>query len=111
MLKQFYFKQYSFSMSIVFFVYTQLNVKTVLFQTIQFNISTQSSSIGPISGATTPSQSGPGNDGNEGILHILRGSSITGASPSDCLMSYSEHSLEESHLSAEIQSVYSAVKY
>ena len=49
-------------------VYTQLNVKIVLFRTIQF------SSIWPIdrtlSGATTPSQSGPGSDGNEGVLHI-----------------------------------------
>ena len=42
----------------------QLNVKTVLFQTIQFSISIQFSSIRPIdrtlSGATTPGQSGPG---------------------------------------------------
>ena len=48
-----------FSLSIVF-VYTQLNVKTILFQTIQFNISKQFSSIWPIdrilSGAT---KSGP----------------------------------------------------
>ena len=36
-----------FSISIVF-VHTQLNVKTVLFQAIQFNISTQFSSIWPV---------------------------------------------------------------
>ena len=40
------------------------------------------------SGATTPSQSGPGNNSNERVLCILQSSSITGASPSDCLMSY-----------------------
>ena len=45
----------------IVYVYTQLNVKTVLFQTIQFSISTQFSSIWPIdrtlSGVTTPGQS------------------------------------------------------
>ena len=101
-----------FSISMVF-VYTQLNVKTVLFQTIQlsiitvsmsktvlfqtiqFSISTQFSSIWPIdrtiSGATTSGQSGSGSDGNEGVLCIPQSSSITGASPSDCLESYLEH--------------------
>ena len=48
--------------------------KTVIFQTIQFNISTQFSSIWPIdktlSGATTPGQSGYGSDDNEAILRI-----------------------------------------
>ena len=48
--------------------------KAVLFQTIQFSISTQFSSIWLIdwtlSGATTPGQSGPGSDGNEGVLQI-----------------------------------------
>ena len=43
--------------------------KTVLFQTIQFRISTQFSSILPLymtlSGATTPGQSGPESDGNK----------------------------------------------
>ena len=56
--------------------------KTVLFQTIQFSISTQFSSIWPIdrtlSGATTPGQSGHGSDGNEGIRDIPQSSSITG---------------------------------
>ncbi len=44
--------------------------KTVLFQAIQFRIS----SIWPIdralSGVTTQGQSGPGSDGNEGVLQI-----------------------------------------
>ena len=78
-----------FSISIDF-VYTLLNVKTVLFQTIQFrvrtvsmpktvpfqtiqfSISTQFNSIKPtdrtLSGATTPDQSGARIDGNEGVL-------------------------------------------
>ena len=38
-------------------------------------------------------QSGPGTDGNEEILHIRKSSSITGASQSDCLISYPGHSL------------------
>ena len=29
---------------------------------------------------------GPGSDGNEGVLHISQSSSITGTSPSDCLL-------------------------
>ena len=40
------------------------------------------------SGATSPGQSGPGSDGNEGVLRILQKSSISKSSPSDCLMSY-----------------------
>ena len=85
--------------------------KTVLFQAIQFTISTKFSSIWPIdktlSGATTPGQSGPGSDAKEGLLRISQSSSITGTSPSDCLMSYHGHSLGESYLSAEKLSVYS----
>ena len=37
-------------------------------------------------GATTPRQSVPGSDGNEGVLCISQSSNITGASPSDCLV-------------------------
>ena len=63
--------------------------------------------IGPLSGATTPGQSGPGTDGNEGVLYIPQSSSITGTSPSD-LASYPGHSLGEgSYPSAEKKSVYS----
>ena len=55
------------------------------------------SSIWPInrtlSGATTLGQSGLGSNGNNGILNIPQNSSITGASPSDCLMSYPGHLL------------------
>ena len=55
----------------------------------------QFSSIWPIdktlSGATTPGQSGPGRNGNEGVLHIPQSSSMTETSPSDCLVSYPGH--------------------
>ena len=70
------------------------------------------SSIRPIdrtlSGDTMLSQSGSGSDSNEGVLHILQNSSITEALPSDCLVSYPKHLLEESYPSAVMQSVYSA---
>ena len=39
-----------------------------------------------LSGTTTLGQSGPGSDDNEGVLCIPQSSSITGASPSACLM-------------------------
>ena len=54
-----------------------------------------------LSGATTPDQSGPGRDGNEGVLRIPQSSSITGTSPSDCLVSYPGHSLGEHYPFAE----------
>ena len=80
--------------------------KTVPFQTIQFSISAQFISIWCIdwilSGATTPAQSGPESDGNEGVCHI------TGTSPSDCLVSDPGHLLGGgSYPSAEKQLVYS----
>ena len=71
------------------FLYKQ----TVLFQAIQFSISTKFTSIWPkdmtLSGATTPHRSV---SVNEGVLYIPQRSSITGTSPSD-LMSYLGHSL------------------
>ena len=58
----------------------------------------QFNSIWPIdrtlSGATTPGQSGPGNDGNKGVLCILQSSNITGTSPSDCFVLYPGHLLD-----------------
>ena len=87
-------------------------MKTVLFQTFQFSISMQSSSILPIdrtlSDTTTPSQSEPGSDGNEGVHHISQRFSISETSPSDCLVSHPGHSLGESYPSVKMQSVYSA---
>ena len=59
-------------------------------------MSTQSSSILPTdrtqSGATTQGQSVPGSDGNKGVFRIPQSSSMTAASPSDCLVLYSGHS-------------------
>ena len=78
------------------FLYMQI----VLFQTVQFSISTQFSSILPLhrtlSGTTTPGLSGPGSNNNIGG---------TSHSPK----SYPRYSLGESYLSAKMQSVYSAV--
>ena len=72
----------------------QLPYKIVLFQAIQFSISTQFSSILPtdrtLSGVTTPGQSGPGSDGYEEVLRFPQTSSITGTSASDCLVSYQD---------------------
>ena len=45
-----------------------------------------------LSGATTSGQSEPE---NKGVFRIPQNSSITGASPSDCLASYLRHSLGE----------------
>ena len=84
--------------------------KTVPFQTIQFCISTQFSSIWLIdktlSSDITLGQGGPGNAGNEEALRNPQSSSIW-TSASDFLVSYSGHSLGESYSSAEKQSVYS----
>ena len=88
-LTNYFIQTIQFSISVVF-VHTQLNVKTVLFQVVQFYVNMQFSFTWPIdralSGATTPKQSRPGRDGNEGVLHICPSSSITGKS--DCLVSY-----------------------
>ena len=78
------------------FIFMQI----VLFQTIQFSISTHFSSFWHIdrilSGATTMGHSGPVSNG------------ITGALPSDCLVSYQDTHWRESYPSAGMQSVYSA---
>ena len=90
--------------------------KTFLFQAIQlsqtilFSISIQLVLFKPIdralSGANIPGESGPGSNGNEGVLCIPQSSSITGTSLSGCLVSYPGHSLVGSYPSAEVQSVY-----
>ena len=68
--------------------------QTVLFQTIQFSISIQLVLLDrTLSGATILSQSGPGSNGDEGVIYIPQSSSITGTSSSDCLVSYPGHSL------------------
>ena len=82
-------------------------MKTVLFQVIQFSISTQFSSISPIdrtlSGATTTGQSGPGSAGYEGLFRIPQSSSSSETSPSNCLV----YSFGEFYSFAEKQSTYS----
>ena len=45
-------------------------------------------------------QSGPGSTSNKGVLRISQSSSITGTSPTDCLVSYPGHSLEETYPSS-----------
>ena len=61
------------------------------------DISAQFSSTWPVdralSSATTPSLCGPGSDGSEEVLYIPQSSSISGTSPSDCLVLFSGHSL------------------
>ena len=108
MSRQFYFKLFSLvknvkwfqvlpcitnsSIKHLSFIYTQLHVKIVLFQAIQFRVSTEFSSIWPInktlSGASTPEQSKPRSNGSEGVLRVPQSSGIAGNSPSDCLVSY-----------------------
>ena len=44
--------------------------------------------------------------GNKGLIRIPEISSISRASPSDCLVSYPEHWLREYYASAEMHSVY-----
>ena len=65
----------------------QFTCKTILFQAIQFSISTQFSSIWPIditlSAATTSGLRGPGSSSSEGLLRIPQSSSIIGTLPSD----------------------------
>ena len=59
------------------FVFTQFKCQTVLFSPIDRTLSD----------TTTLGQSGPVNDGNEGVLCIPQSSIIFGASPCDFLMS------------------------
>ena len=64
---------------------------------------------GTLLGATTPGQNEPKSDCNKGVLRIPQSSSITGTSPSDCLVPDLGYSLEMgSYTSVEKQSVYSA---
>ena len=61
-----------------------------------------------LTGATMLGKSGPGSNGNEGVLRIPQSSWTAGTSSSDCLVSYQGHLLGGgSYPSAEKQSVYS----
>ena len=59
-----------------------------------------------LSRATTSGQSGPGSDGNKGVVCIQQSSSITGVSPLDCLVSYQD-TRSARYSSTEMQLVYS----
>ena len=102
MSKQFYFEQ--FSLAWIRSLNTKKNKqkKNSKLSKPRFN------SIWPtdrtLLGATTPGQSGPGSDGNEGLLRILQSSSITGTSPSGCLVSYTGHSLRGGGLTLQQRS-------
>ena len=65
------------------------------------------SSILPIDrtllGTTNPRQSGHGSDDSEGVICIPQNSSTTGASPSECLVSYPRHLLVEFYPTSEMQ--------
>ena len=56
-----------------------------------------------LAGTTTQDQSGSGSNGQERLIHILQSNWI-GASPSDSLVPYSEHSLVRVLLSVEMHS-------
>ena len=63
-----------------------------------------------LSDATTPGQSGPGSDGNKGVLHIPQSFSITGASSSDCFVTYPGHLLGESYPSVVLANWTKSIK-
>ena len=65
------------------FIYS-LNVKPALFDPW----------IGPYQVLSHWATSGPGSNGNKGVLHIPQRTYITETSPSDCLVLYPGHSLE-----------------
>ena len=62
-----------------------------------------------LSGATTLGQSGPGSNGNEGVLHIPQSSSNTGTSTLFSVISRTLVGGRGSYPPAEVQSVCSTV--
>ena len=69
---------------------TQLNVKTVLFKTILFSVSTEFCSISSIDQVLPLWARAMAMKRDSAFPQISR---ITGISPSDCLVSYAGHSL------------------
>ena len=59
-----------------------------------------------LSGTTTLGHRRPGRDGNEGVFHIPKGSSITEASSLNYFVLYPGHSLGETYPSIVMQSLY-----
>ena len=80
MIKKFFFKQFNFALVICLYRVERSN------RSIWHIDKT-------LSGATTPGQSGSGSDSNGEVFHIPQSSSITEASPSDCLVSYPGYTL------------------
>ena len=103
MSKQFNFKQFTLGCKnssikkILFSISTQFNWQNLYFK--QFSLAWVHSLVyiwptdWTLSGAITPGQSWPGNDGNEGALRIPQCSCITEALLSSCLGSSPGHSL------------------
>ena len=85
------------------------NYTTCLFVWVLWHINL--CSIWPIdraqTGATTLGQSGPGSNGNEGVIHIPQSSSNTGISLSDLFRVVTRTLIEGSYNFGEVQSVYS----
>ena len=112
MSKTVLFQIIQFIISLQFKCKYGLIVRSFLFQAIHSNQTIQFTISMPIdralSSVTTAGQSGPGSNGNEGMIRIPLGPSITGTSPSDCLVSYIWTIVRGgSYPSAEVQSVYS----
>ena len=92
-------------------MFTQLRDQTFLFLTIQFSIShlfALSLNVQHfyLTLDSSPGLSEPGSNGNEGVLRIPQNSSITEASPSDCLVSYLGHLLGVLLLSRDAAGVF-----
>ena len=113
-------KNSSISNNSVYYKYTGYMSKTVLFQIIQFSISTQFKcqkilllptiqfSINTQFSSIWPIHSELRSDDNEGVFCISQISSITGTSPSDYLVSYPGHWFGDEGLTfSEKQLVYS----
>ena len=58
-----------------------------------------------ISGATTPGQSGPGNNSIEGVICILQSSSSSKFTQLDCLLSYPGHLLGGGLISSKLNAI------
>ena len=106
-----YLSIYLFILCIIFFIHSKLYINYIYFNCVHiydFTLILFISIDRTLLGAAIPDQSGPWSDGIKGIFRISQRSSITAASPSDCLELNTGHSLGESYLSADMQSGYSA---
>ena len=91
------------------YCYLSLTIQLNIYHLFAFSLNIKKfylAHIRTLSGATTPDRSGSGYNVNEGVPHIPH-SFKTGASPSDCFVTYPGHSLMGFYTSAEMQSLYS----